>query len=104
MGIPPRLFAPALGRDAPRDDGERGVRGEGGGLDRSPRWLRREGITTELANRRAGPIHERTWAALEQYRGPEAHDDWWDDLVRRVLGKPSAVRPEERGELKIIAE
>ena len=68
------------------------------------RWLRREGITTELAIRRAGPIHERTWAALTQYRGPEPQDDWWDDLVHRALGRPSALRPEERGELKIIAE
>ena len=30
--------------------------------------------------------------------------EWWDDFVRGVLGKPSALRPDERGELRILAE
>ena len=70
------------------------------------RWLRREGITPKQAAERAAVIHERTWAALAQYRDREGEPpgDWWDGLVRRVLGKPSALKPEERGELKIIAE
>ena len=29
---------------------------------------------------------------------------WWDALVRRVLGHPSALRPDERAGLKILAE
>jgi hypothetical protein len=68
------------------------------------RWLRREGITTEQAIERAQAIHEKTWAALDQYRESEPKQDWWDWFVGRVLGRPSALRPEERGELNIIAE
>ncbi len=68
------------------------------------RWLKREGMTTEQAVERAQEIHERTWAALQQYRSAEPERDWWNGFVRQVLGKPSALRPEERGELKIIAE
>jgi hypothetical protein len=68
------------------------------------RWLKREGVTPDNAMDRAGPIHEKTWAALDRYRSLEPQLDWWDGFVRRVLGKPSALRPEERGELRIIAE
>jgi hypothetical protein len=68
------------------------------------RWLKREGVTPDNAMDRAGPIHERTWAALDQYRSLEPQHDWWDGFVRRVLGKPSALKPEERGALRIIAE
>jgi hypothetical protein len=68
------------------------------------RWLKREGMTTEQAVERAQGIHERTWTALQQYRSAAPEGDWWDGFVRQVLGKPSALRPEERGGLKIIAE
>jgi len=68
------------------------------------RWLKREGVTPDNAMDRAVPIHDRTWAALDQYRNLEPQHDWWDEFVRRVLGKPSALRPEERSELRIIAE
>lgn len=68
------------------------------------RWLRREGISTEQAVERAVAIHEKTWAALDRYRRGAPPEDWWDGLVQRVLGKPSALRPEERGALKILAE
>jgi hypothetical protein len=68
------------------------------------RWLKRDGISTEQALARAQDIHERTWAALQQYREGEPQADWWDAFVRRVLGKPSALRPEQRAGLKIIAE
>jgi hypothetical protein len=68
------------------------------------RWLKREGVTPDNAMDRAGPIHEKTWAALERYRSLEPQHDWWDGFVRRVLGKPSALRPDERGALRIIAE
>ena len=68
------------------------------------RWLKREGISTEQASERAQAIHERTWAALDPYRESEPKQDWWDWFVGRVLGRPSALKPEQRGELKIIAE
>ena len=49
----------------------------------------------EQALERAQAIHERTWAALDQYRSDEPPGDWWDALVRPVLGQPSA--PQARG-------
>jgi hypothetical protein len=68
------------------------------------RWLKREGITTEQAIARAQAIHAKTWAALDQYRESEPKQDWWDWFVGRVLGRPSALKPEQRGDLTIIAE
>jgi len=68
------------------------------------RWLKREGIGTEQAMERTQAIHQRTWAALDRYRRDGPEEDWWDSLVRRVLGRPSALRPEERGDLRILAE
>ena len=68
------------------------------------RWLKRVGIGTEQAMERTQAIHERTWAALDRYRSAEPGEDWWDGLVRRVLGRPSALRPEQRGDLRILAE
>ena len=68
------------------------------------RWIRHEGITVEQAAERAASIHARTWASLDQYKHLDPQAEWWDDFVRRVLGKPSALKPEERGELKIVAE
>jgi len=68
------------------------------------RWLRLAGISNERAIERGQAIHEKTWAALDQYREGAVQEDWWDGLVQRVLGRPSALRPEERGALKIIAE
>lgn len=68
------------------------------------RWLKREGIPTDEAIERAQTIHEKTWAALERYREAGVPAEWWDDFVRGVLGKPSALRPDERGELRILAE
>ncbi len=68
------------------------------------RWLKREGISQDDAAERAQAIHEKTWAALDQYREEEPADDWWNRFVQLVTGRPSALRPEERGALKIIAE
>lgn len=68
------------------------------------RWLKREGISTEQAIARAQAIHERTWKALEQYSESEPKQDWWDWFVGRVLKRPAALKPEERGDLKILAE
>jgi len=68
------------------------------------RWLKREGIGTEQALERAQAIHEKTWKALDRYRTGEPEVDWWDALVRRVLGRPSALRPDQRAGLQILAE
>ena len=60
------------------------------------RVLKREGISGDDARERARDIHEKTWAALEQYRHLDEQHDWWPAFVRRVLGKDSAatIRPE----------
>ena len=60
------------------------------------RVLKREGISSDEARESAHEIHEKTWAALEQYRHLDEQHDWWPAFVRRVLGKDSAatIRPE----------
>ncbi len=68
------------------------------------RWLKHDGIDGEEAARRAAEIHLRTWEALAEYRDREPQVDWWDDFVRRVLGKPSAVPAERRSSHDILAE
>ncbi len=51
------------------------------------RMLRRDGITREEAIERAAAIHEKTWAALQQYRALAPQVNWWPEFVRRVLGR-----------------
>jgi hypothetical protein len=68
------------------------------------RQLRHEGITPQEAMARAHEIHESTWRALDDYKHLDEQRDWWPEFVRRVLGKESAVRKEELGELRILAE
>ncbi|HTI64951.1 MAG TPA: hypothetical protein VL524_15605 [Gemmatimonadaceae bacterium] len=69
------------------------------------RMLRRDGITSDEARERAQAIHERTWAALEQYKSRGEQRNWWPEFVRRVLGHESAVRaPAAAGAPKILAE
>jgi hypothetical protein len=50
------------------------------------RMLRRDGITREQAIERAAAIHEKTWAALQQYRSRAPQVNWWPEFVRRMLG------------------
>ena len=50
------------------------------------RMLRRDGVTREEAIERAAAIHEKTWAALEQYRTRAPQVNWWPAFVHRVLG------------------
>jgi len=68
------------------------------------RALAREGISQQDAIQRAGEIHERTWATLDDYKGREAQTDWWPSFVRENLGRESAVDASQLGELKILAE
>ena len=68
------------------------------------RWLKPEGIGTAQALELAEAIHDRTWKALDRYRTGEPEGDWWDALVIRALGHHSALRPDERGDLRILAE
>src|SRR3954470_1095394 len=66
------------------------------------RVLKREGISSDQARERGREIHEKTWAALAQYRDREEQRDWWPDFVRKVLGKESAAST--RPELNIFSE
>ena len=66
------------------------------------RVLKREGISSDEARERARDIHEKTWAALEQYRHLDEQHDWWPAFVRRVLGRESAATT--RPELNIFSE
>jgi hypothetical protein len=64
--------------------------------------LKREGISSEEARERAKAIHEKTWAALEQYRDRDPQRDWWPEFVRRVLGRESTA--DDRPALSIFSE
>jgi hypothetical protein len=66
------------------------------------RLLKREGISSDEARDRAKDIHEKTWAALDQYRSLDEQRDWWPGFVRKVLGKESAAAA--RPELNIFSE
>ncbi|MDQ6771171.1 MAG: hypothetical protein M3Z54_14435 [Gemmatimonadota bacterium] len=68
------------------------------------RALKREGITTGDAIALGKEIHERTWAALEQYKSREPQTNWWPDFVRQVLGKESAATDASLADLKIVGE
>jgi hypothetical protein len=68
------------------------------------RALKREGITADEARERAREIHEKTWAALEQYKALDEQHDWWPDFVREHLGRESAAVTAPRPELNIFSE
>jgi hypothetical protein len=68
------------------------------------RQLRREGVMPGEAMTRAQQVHETTWRALDNYKSLDEQRDWWPEFVQRVLGKESAVKREELGELRILAE
>ena len=68
------------------------------------RQLRREGISAQDAMTRAREIHDSTWRALDNYKHLDEQLDWWPEFVRRVLGRESAVRREELGEVRVLAE
>ena len=55
------------------------------------RALKREGISAAEASEKAKEIHEKTWAALDQYRARQPQTNWWPAFVKKVLGKESAV-------------
>jgi hypothetical protein len=68
------------------------------------RALSREGISQKEAIERAKEIHERTWATLPQYAAREPQADWWPEFVQVALGKDSAVRSDDLGEIRMFSE
>jgi hypothetical protein len=59
------------------------------------RALKRDGITPDVAAERAREIHDKTWAALDQYKALDEQRDWWPEFVREHLGLESACRHPE---------
>jgi hypothetical protein len=69
------------------------------------RALKREGISPQEAAERAKAIHEKTWAALDQYRGRGTQENWWPEFVRKTLGRESAVAgKQDLGPINIFSE
>lgn len=69
------------------------------------RTLKRDGVSPQDASEKAKEIHEKTWAALEQYRRRQPQVNWWPAFVRKVLGRESAVagRP-DLGRINVFSE
>src|SRR5687767_10352610 len=68
------------------------------------RAMKHEGISREEALEQAQRIHDKTWAALANYRDRDPQEDWWPDFVREVLGRDSAVAGTELGDPKVLTE
>lgn len=59
------------------------------------KWLK-SALPSGDAAEAAREVHEKTWAALEQYKSQDKQDgDWWRMFVRLVLGVESTARPED---------
>ena len=67
------------------------------------RWLKAEGAHGEDVIRRGAAVHEKTWAALDQYRELQPQREWWNDFVRSVLGRDSEARAEDLVEVKVTS-
>ena len=68
------------------------------------RALKREGISVDEAKTRATAIHEKTWAALDQYKSRDDQRDWWAEFVRHVLGRESDAPANARPALNVLGE
>jgi hypothetical protein len=68
------------------------------------RALKRDGITPDEARERSHAIHEKTWAALDQYRELDEQHDWWPEFVWEHLGRESAAVTAPRPQLNIFSE
>ena len=66
--------------------------------------LKHAGVAPADATARAAEIHERTWQALDAYRGTEEAAGWWDAFVREALGHPSALATADMQQLRILTE
>lgn len=67
------------------------------------RALRREGITRDQAIQLGQKIHERTWAALDEYSSRDPQTNWWPDFVRQVLRTKSAGADGKAGAPMIVS-
>ena len=68
------------------------------------RALKREGITRADAIRLGQEIHDRTWAALQQYASREPQANWWPQFVKEVLARESAVSGKDLPAPSIVGE
>jgi hypothetical protein len=69
------------------------------------RALKRDNITPQEASDRARDIHEKTWAALDSYRGRGTQENWWPAFVHKHLGRESAIEGKsDLGPIKVFGE
>lgn len=69
------------------------------------RMLKRDGVSGTDALEWARKVHDRTWAALDQYKTREPQQNWWPAFVREALGKESAVASRrELGPINVFSE
>ncbi len=69
------------------------------------RMLKRDGITAAEAAEQARAVHEKTWAALDDYKHLDEQRSWWPAFVRRVLGHESAVAErKDLGPINVFSE
>jgi hypothetical protein len=69
------------------------------------RALKRDGISAQDAAARAKEIHEKSWAALDQYRTRQPQVNWWPAFVKKVLGRESAVATRsDLGPMNVFSE
>lgn len=68
------------------------------------RMLKRDGISSQEAADLAHAVHDKTWAALDNYRHLDAQDNWWPAFVRNTLGRESAAGQRDLGALNIFSE
>lgn len=62
------------------------------------RWVKPKGAPT-LAEGAA--VHEKTWAALQNYK-TQPQREWWNDFVKKILGRDSEARAEDLEEVKVV--
>lgn len=65
------------------------------------KWVRPAGARTQSE---AQKVHEVTWDALEQYKTRQPQREWWNDFVKKVLGRESDARPEDLEDYKVVSE
>jgi hypothetical protein len=68
------------------------------------RWLKADGVHGNDVLERGRAVHEKTWAALDRYRGRQEQREWWGDFVREVLGRESEARAEDLVEIAVVEE
>lgn len=62
------------------------------------RWVKPTASTMDEGK----AVHEKTWAALEGYRGVQEQREWWGAFVALELGIESAARADDLVEVRVV--